>query len=293
MIAYRYNTMAAAVANAKKEGHNGTKWAWESAFSGISATGGDVQEIHLQAGIAMALRAYFRLSHDSAWLEETAWPMLMNIVAFFESRVTDSGTGGNWGCVTFNATEDREIAECVKSGHASAVCQRETCGAVPSHVWTGGNNADHHGCGICWCCVNASGIAPPRDTSCPAGRNCLSLNGVQSPNEYASGIDDDIYTNCAYSSVLKWISRAAKILGKPTPEKYTALAERIIIPFNATLGRHEEYSGAPADLKIKQSTVTMIPYPVEYLLWGIHLSFRPQFPLILGPFMTNFGVGTR
>jgi trehalose/maltose hydrolase-like predicted phosphorylase len=58
MIEYRSRTMPAAVANAKKEKRNGTKWAWESAFSGVSATGGDCQEIHLQAGIAMAIRAY-------------------------------------------------------------------------------------------------------------------------------------------------------------------------------------------------------------------------------------------
>ena len=38
------------------KGRNGTKWAWESAFSGVTATGGDCQEIHLQAGIAMAIR---------------------------------------------------------------------------------------------------------------------------------------------------------------------------------------------------------------------------------------------
>ena len=49
MIGYRSRTMDVAVLNAKAENRNGTKWAWESAFSGVTATGGDCQEIHLQA----------------------------------------------------------------------------------------------------------------------------------------------------------------------------------------------------------------------------------------------------
>jgi len=91
----------------------GAKWAWESAFSGVSATvrtheneffqpfytktdrvtktgsgqtqgklepkntvwlvtqGNDNQEIHLQAGIAMAIRSYFRATNDLSFLRET------------------------------------------------------------------------------------------------------------------------------------------------------------------------------------------------------------------------------
>ena len=192
MLGYRFRTMGAAVANAKAEGHNGTKWAWESAFSGVTATGGDCQEIHLQAGIAMALRAHFRQTHDMLWLKTTAWPMLANIVAFFESRATIGGT------------------------------------------------------------------------RCPAGHDCISLNGVQSPNEYASGIDNDIYTNTAFASVLQWVTVCATLLGEANAGRYAALAQRIVIPFNNSLGRHEEYTRAPAALRIKQATMTMVPYPVEY-----------------------------
>ena len=93
MIRYRFNTMAAAVANAASEERNGTKWAWESAFSGVSATGSDNQEIHLQAGIGMAVRLYFRATNDLTFLETTGWPMLENIVAFFESRATPVAVG--------------------------------------------------------------------------------------------------------------------------------------------------------------------------------------------------------
>jgi trehalose/maltose hydrolase-like predicted phosphorylase len=48
MVAYRARTVGQALANAAAEGHRGTKWAWESAFSGESATGTDTEEIHLQ-----------------------------------------------------------------------------------------------------------------------------------------------------------------------------------------------------------------------------------------------------
>jgi sucrose-6-phosphate hydrolase SacC (GH32 family) len=186
MIGYRLRTMSVAVANAKAQGHNGTKWAWESAYSGVSATGGNCEEIHLQAGIAIAIRTHFRQTHDVDWLRQTAWPMLMNIVRFFESRVTTA--------------------------------------------------------------------------HCPSGKLCL--DGVQSPNEYASGIDNDIYTNAAYASVLAWLSVAARILGEPDADRYSELGAKTYIPFNSSLDRHEEYSGAPASLRIKQATMTMVPFPV-------------------------------
>jgi hypothetical protein len=57
---------------------------------------------------------------------------------------------------------------------------------------------------------------------------------------YASGIDNDIYTNTAFASVLDWASVAAKLLGEPDADRYSALAAQILIPFNATLDRHEE-----------------------------------------------------
>ena len=191
MLQYRYRTMPAAIVHAKAVGLNGTKWAWESAFSGNSATGGDCQEIHLQAGIAMAIRSYFRSTHDLAWMRARGWPMMLNIVSFVESRV-----------------------------------------------------------------------APTKSGLCAAAANCLSLNGVESPNEYAAGINNDIYTNAAFASVLQWASVVAALLGEPGPDRYAAFGDRIIIPFNKTLNRHEEYSGAPVNLRIKQATMTMVPFPV-------------------------------
>eukprot|EP00041_Stephanoeca_diplocostata_P029137 m.853119 g.853119 ORF g.853119 m.853119 type:complete len:932 (+) comp23499_c0_seq1:35-2830(+) len=261
MIAYRWRTMSAAQANAHAEGNNGTKWAWESAFSGVTATGGDCQEIHLQAGIGMALRAYFRQTHNHTWLERTAWPMLGNITAFFRTRVTH-GTHSSWECVRFNASENRAISTCEATGTNPAACQQQTCLRVPRHVWTDGKNEDFHGCGNCWCCVNKTVAQSLSDAVCPPGRLCL--DHVESPNEYASGINNDIYTNTAFAAVLRWTSVVAGILGKANPNQYAMLADQLEIPFNAALQRHEEYSGAPKDLRIKQATMTMVPYPVEF-----------------------------
>jgi hypothetical protein len=184
MIRYRRDTMAAAVANAGAEHRNGTKWAWESAFSGVSATGGDCQEIHLQAGIAMALRQYYRVTLDRQFLTDTAWPMLTEIVAFFRSRAT----------------------------------------VLPDGT--------------------------------------LALQKVQSPNEYARGIDNDIYTNSAFAAILEWSTAVASVLGKPDPGQYAALAALLVIPFDAAGGRHAEYTDAPENLRIKQATLTMVPFPV-------------------------------
>ena len=254
MVAYRSKTMAAALANARAQSLNGTKWVWESAFAGTSATGGACQEVHLQAGIGMAIRQYYRATQDIDWLRATAWPMVLNIVSFFESRATLQGT---WHCVTFNGTELACISRCVAAGGGDVDCQRSTCTNVSGHVFTGGNNAGHPGCGICYCCA-----PDPADPAQPA--NALSINGVESPNEYASGINNDIYTNAAFATFLEWVGVAAGLLGEPDAARYTDLGRRIIIPFNRAAGRHEEYTGAPEDLRIKQATMTMVPYPAMY-----------------------------
>ena len=232
MVAYRSKTMAAAVANARSQSLNGTKWVWESAFAGTSAVGGACQEVHLQAGIGMAIRQYFRATQDIAWLRTTAWPMVLNIVSFFESRATLQWTRN---CVTFNATEIARISRCVAAGGGDIDCDRSTCTNVSGHVFTGGNTAGHPGCGICHCC--SPGLADPAQ---PA--NALGINGVESPNEYASGIDNDIYTNAAFATFLEWVGVAARLLGESDAARYTELGQRIIIPFNRTAGRHEEYT---------------------------------------------------
>ena len=36
---------------------------------------------------------------------------------------------------------------------------------------------------------------------------------------------------------------AQQLLGHPSPARYSALARRIVIPFNRSLGRHDEYTG--------------------------------------------------
>jgi trehalose/maltose hydrolase-like predicted phosphorylase len=168
---FRYRTMPAALAHAKSVGLNGTKWSWESAFSGTTATGGDNQEIHLQAGIGIAIRSYFRSTHDLVWLKETAWPMLQNIVRFFESRASP---------------------------------------------------------------------APSSTTQCSAGKLCLALDKVESPNEYASGINNDIYTNAAFAALIQWVGVAAELLGEADANQYFGLAARILIPFNHSRNRHIE-----------------------------------------------------
>jgi trehalose/maltose hydrolase-like predicted phosphorylase len=52
----------------------------------VTATGGSAGEIHLQAGIMMAIRQYYRVTRDANWLRVTAWPMITNFVRYFESR---------------------------------------------------------------------------------------------------------------------------------------------------------------------------------------------------------------
>lgn len=244
MIGYRQRTLPAAMAIAAAEHRNGTKWAWESAYTGASATGADNQEIHLQAGIGLALRQYYRVTQDKAWLAETGWPLLAQIVTFFISRATtlpDSSLAllkvrcfGRYSCALKVSSGGK-----VGGGHT---CHLSRCAlthllAVKSILFE---------CAL----ISISNLC----------RGCVLQ--VQSPNEYAAGIDNDVYTNAAFAAVLEWAAIVATTLGEPHPEQYAALAARVVIPFDAAAGRHAEYTGAPADLRIKQATLTMVPYPV-------------------------------
>lgn len=78
----------------------GTMFPWESAFSGVetcptfAATG--LREDHISGDIALALWQTYLVTHDQAWLKETALPMLQGIAEFWASRLvydTDAETG--------------------------------------------------------------------------------------------------------------------------------------------------------------------------------------------------------
>jgi hypothetical protein len=42
------------------------------------------------------------------------------------------------------------------------------------------------------------------------------------------------------------------------------VARATVIEFNATLQRHIEYSSAPEDLQVKQATMTLLPFPLQF-----------------------------
>jgi hypothetical protein len=56
----------------------------------------------------MAIRAYFRASSDVVWLRATGWPMLVHVVAFFESRATARPDG----TLSLNKVQQTAVASC-------------------------------------------------------------------------------------------------------------------------------------------------------------------------------------
>lgn len=92
-----------------------------------------------------------------------------------------------------------------------------------------------------------------------------AIDTVQTPDEYATDTNNDAYTNAAASLELKAAIEAAKILGKPAPEKWSQIANGLIRtmqidPALHIYQEHEGYSGQ----KIKQADVVMLTYPLDF-----------------------------
>lgn len=95
-VQYRLDRLGASTANAEAMHYSGSKFAWESAFSGLWASpwrGADFSEDHLNADIPLAFRRFFYATGDKAWLA-TAWPQLNASCVFFECRFTRTDSSG-------------------------------------------------------------------------------------------------------------------------------------------------------------------------------------------------------
>jgi trehalose/maltose hydrolase-like predicted phosphorylase len=63
-------------------------------------------------------------------------------------------------------------------------------------------------------------------------KSAWGVLGVQSPNEYASGVDNDIYTNAATKLALEFIGSAAVLVGEGANQTFSTIATNMFIPFN-------------------------------------------------------------
>ena len=95
---YRKATLSGAFENAKNDGYQGAKFAWESAKTGTEtcppAAKQNYQELHINGDIIISLWKYYLLSLDNLFLKEVAYPIMKSICDFWISRVRMVEEGG-------------------------------------------------------------------------------------------------------------------------------------------------------------------------------------------------------
>ncbi|NUP10042.1 MAG: glycoside hydrolase family 65 [Polyangiaceae bacterium] len=105
LLMYRYHTLTAARARAKRLGHRGALYAWESADTGedvtpsfVLAPTGEVlrihvaeEEQHISADVAYAVWNYWNVSHDDTFLLDAGAEIIIETARFWASRAVLEG----------------------------------------------------------------------------------------------------------------------------------------------------------------------------------------------------------
>lgn len=102
-----------------------------------------------------------------------------------------------------------------------------------------------------------------------------SICSVVGADEYASGVDDNAFTNGAAACALKYACKAAEVCREPFPKIWKEIAENIrILSFDDGVTReHATYHGE----MIKQADVNLLAYPLgvikEKNIWKKNLEY--------------------
>eukprot|EP00053_Salpingoeca_punica_P018798 m.186260 g.186260 ORF g.186260 m.186260 type:complete len:848 (+) comp17508_c0_seq1:163-2706(+) len=93
----------------------------------------------------------------------------------------------------------------------------------------------------------------------------VSINDVIGPDEYADHVNDSVYTNAVAKMSLASAAIAAQLLGDfsaPT-DVWLDVAQRLVIPFDATQQIHPEYDGYPGNT-VKQADAILLGFPLGF-----------------------------
>ena len=116
-----------------------------------------------------------------------------------------------------------------------------------------------------------------------------SIINVVGADEYAENVDDNAFTNGAAKRVLRDVTKAAEVLGKPVDPRWMEISDNLVFTYDAD-GVTMEYTGYDGRL-IKQTDVNMLAYPLgvitdkEQILRDIEYYFDRIDPN--GPAMSN------
>ncbi|KAB1251509.1 Protein-glucosylgalactosylhydroxylysine glucosidase, partial [Camelus dromedarius] len=92
------------------------------------------------------------------------------------------------------------------------------------------------------------------------------LKGVMPPDEYHSGVDNSVYTNVLVQNSLHFAAALAQDLGRPIPNQWLVVADKIKVPFDPKLNFHPEFDGYQPGEEVKQADVVLLGYPVPFPL---------------------------
>lgn len=87
-----------------------------------------------------------------------------------------------------------------------------------------------------------------------------SIINVVGADEYAENVDDNAFTNGAAKRVLRDVTKAAEVLGKPADPRWMEISDNLVFTYDAD-GVTMEYTGYDGRL-IKQTDVNMLAYPL-------------------------------
>ena len=104
------------------------------------------------------------------------------------------------------------------------------------------------------------------------------INHVMPPDEYVDGVDDGILANAGASIILRKAAAMAKAAGRQPGANWSAVADKIYIPFSQERQYHPEYDGfvpnghAPSRecngghcaSKVKQADAILIGFPYDF-----------------------------
>ncbi|XP_077992893.1 protein-glucosylgalactosylhydroxylysine glucosidase-like [Glandiceps talaboti] len=102
ILSYRWYGREAARKRAKENGHSGTRYPWESAFTGAEVTPRKLcmacreNEQHITSDIAFAARQYFSATQDMKWLKDWGREFVYEMANFWQSRVTQRKVLDAW-----------------------------------------------------------------------------------------------------------------------------------------------------------------------------------------------------
>jgi trehalose/maltose hydrolase-like predicted phosphorylase len=98
LVSFRAYTLPAAEARARERGLQGAMFPWEAdPENGTEQTPHSAvvlgeREIHVNADIALAQWQYWLATHDRAYLEQSAWPVIRDVADFWASRASWNAT---------------------------------------------------------------------------------------------------------------------------------------------------------------------------------------------------------